>query len=472
MSIVTNATTKAQKNIVDAFVTAAGGDAEFIDAELTFDTKAKALLIRYEDQGLDATLPYEDAKALFARNFQAAVEPEPQAEPAEPARPEPQPFSPQPKPARKGKAAKAKADKPEPAPKPPKPEPKAETVPSPDSPRIKTLREAMEQAALDLATDIDKERTGELSSTAARYAKGAHLDRMEGIANDLKGAGDPDFAKRGAARAFARSLIERQMENRHGVIDPKDRLSNQEMTYTTTVFQTYLKFQGGLDATFQAVDAIDKQTKQPLVNDSGEPYEFPVTNIALQKLYILAAFYLDDARDKILSFAHRNTQKVVAAAAKLMDANKGNVAEVIDAINQAQANAQDDDLDPEEAALDHVAEQRGETPPSTVKSIKVDAGWFGGDWTDIKRVATQIAVSFGLPLGDNGEIGNTFLLERLLNVYAPRLYGANNIVQMMVETDTIDEAQARKFLAEFAGIGDDDFVKDADEVTEPEGDDE
>lgn len=477
--IDTNATTKAHKSIVDAFTAAAGGDADFIDAALVFDTKAKTVSITYADANVDATLPYEDAKALIARNFQAAPEPDAVADvvadvpaPKKAAKAEPAPFSPQPKPGAKGKAAKEATPKaPKAAPKP-APEPKAEVGEAPDSPRILKLRAQLDTEAHSLADDIDRERTGELSSTAARYAKGKHLSAMEGIANELKNAGDPEFSKRGASRAFARSVLEERMTGRHGLIDPKDRLSDQEVTYATKVYDTYLKHQGGLDATFRAVDAIDRQTKQPLANDAGDPYEFPVTNIALQKLYILERFYLDEHRDTILSFAHRNSQKVVTAAAKLMDEHTGNIADVIEAINKAQANAQDDDLSPDDAALDYVAQEKGETPPSTVKSIKVDAGWFQGDWTDIKRVASQVAVSFGLPLDDKGEVGNTFLLERLMSVFIPREHGASNIVHILVETDTITEAQAKKFLTEYANVPGDTLVADAPDAGVDEESDE
>jgi hypothetical protein len=157
----------------------------------------------------------------------------------------------------------------------------------------------------------------------------------------------------------------------------------------------------------------------------------------------------------------------VAAAAKLMDAKRGNVAEVIDAINSAQVQAEDQD--PEEAALDHVAAQRGEAAPSASKSIKVDAGWYAGDWTDIRRVATALAIRFGLPLGDGGEISNTFLLERLLSLFVPREWGAKNIVQMFADTETITEEQAVSFLKEYANLPGDAAVNDGDE--DPASDD-
>lgn len=461
MSIISNATTKAQKELVRKFIDATGADPDFTDANLAFDSKAKTVTLTYEDEGISGmTLPYADAAALIARKFQPEPNGTPEVADVADAEPEPQPkakpLRAQPKASAKGKAK----DK-------PAPEPKVTTGESPrDDDAIKRAHEELGAAVASLAQDVERERTGELDKNVARYAKGMHLDRLEALGERLKQAGDPEFKKRGAVLAFARNAL-REATAHPGVVDTRDRLSPQEVTYTRKVYQTFLKYQDGLAGTFQYIETIDPETGDPLVADSGNPYVFPVTSIALQKLYMLAPFYLDQYRDKILSFAHRNTEKVVGAAAKLMDAKRGNVAEVIDAVNAAQAAAAgEDDYSAEDAALDHVATERGETPPSTVKSIKVDAGFYQGDWTDIKRVATTIAVRFGLPLDDKGEMGNTFLLERLLSVFVPREYGASNIVQILVDTETIDKKQAETFMREYANVEGQELVGESDE---PEG---
>lgn len=452
MSIISNATTKAQKELARKFIEATGADPDFTDASLVFDSKAKTLTISYEDEGIEKmTLPYADAAAFIERGFRPAPTPAPEV--ADVA--EPEPIRAQPKPGAKGKAkAQPKA----------KPEPKVTQGESPyDEAAIKQGHEELGAAVASLAQDVEKERTGELDKNAARYAKGMHLDRLEALGERLKQAGDPEFRKRGAVLSYARNALQ-EATSRPGIVDTRDRLSPQEVTYTRKVFQTFLKYQGGLDGTFEYIETIDPQTGDPLVSDSGKPYAFPVTTIALQKLYMLAPFYLDQFRDKILSFAHRNTEKVVGAAAKLMDAKRGNVAEVIDAVNAAQAAAAgEDDYSAEDAALDYAATERGEAPPSTVKSIKVDAGWYKGDWTDIKRVATTIAVRFGLPLDDKGEVGNTFLLERLLSVFVPREFGASNIVQILVDTETIDKEQAKTFMREYANAEGQELVGEPDE---------
>lgn len=471
MSIISNATTKAHKELTRKFIEAAGGDPDFTDASLVFDAKAKTVTINYPDKDIEGmTLPYADATAFIDRGFTAERRqetPDRRAEVADVVEPE-RPVRAQPKPSAKGKKGepkpkaepKAKAE-----PRKDKPEPKVETGEKPrDDVAIEKIHADLGAAVQALAQDVEKERTGELDKNAARYAKGMHLDKLETLGERLKNAGDPDFKRRGAVLTYARDALRNALA-RPGVVDPRDRLSPQEVTYTRKVYQTYLKYQDGLAGTFEYIETIDPQTGDPLVADSGNPYVFPVTSIALQKLYMLAPFYLDQFRDKILSFAHRNTEKVVAASAKLMDATKGNIAEVIDAVNAAQAaSAGEDDYSAEDAALDHVAVERGETPPSSVKSIKVDAGWYQGDWTDIKRVATAIAVRFGLPCDDKGEMGNTFLLERLLSVFVPREYGASNIVQILVDTETIDKKQAETFLREYANVEGPTLVGDADET--------
>jgi hypothetical protein len=494
--IRTNAKSPAQQRIVEAYVKAAGGDPEFADATITFDTVSR--MVHVTDDERDIKMKYNQAEAYFTSGFRDDDDVAADEFPDEPAKPvavapASRPLRAQPKPA-KGKAGKSVPVTGTSAPasaageattKPRRGRPQTVTSAyvedtsgpaSADAARIDAARKRLNAVVDELLSDINQERTGELDKNAARYAKGMRLSAFESIGRELKEAGDPDFQVRGAVLNYARRALHVRDVSEHA-IDTRKRLAPSEVSMTRKVYETYLQHRGDLEASFEVVDAVNQETGEPLVSDSGEPYVKSVAEIALNKLYILAPYYVDTHRDKILSFAYRNSEKAVGAAVKLMDERKDNIGEVIDQLNQITNTDAGEDIDPEMAVRDFVATKVGTTPPSQVRTIKVDAAWYEGDWVDIKRVATALAVKFGHPLDDRGQIPNTVLLEHLVSYFVPREHGASAIVQAFVDNGTLEEAQARTFLAEYSGIADAsvgasgaDDVDDDDDGDQEEGD--
>ena len=326
-------------------------------------------------------------------------------------------------------------------------------------------RSELDDVLAGIASDIQNEDKGSLTTNEARYRKGMHLDHAAVIGEKLKQAEDPSFIGRGATvMKFARDQVSKMFRDLQGEASVRlgtkavRALSNAEVSMTRKVYSTFLKHEDdGLDSTFLLVDATDRDTGEPLVGDDGEPLEVPVTRIAINKLYALSNFYRPDHKDMILSFAHRNTERAVLAAAKLLDKDQDNIVEVIGKLNeltdQANVNAKEDNdaLTPEEVIKDHVAQLQGQKKPSEVKTIKVDAAFYAGDWFETKRVATAIAKACGIQLGDDGEIGNTKLLETMLGeFFAPRIHGANNLVQMFVSSGDMTDEQATSFLETYS----------------------
>jgi len=461
ITVVNEKLSKTQAKYVERYEAAATTlveDPEFLDVSIEFGDKGKTITL-IEDG---------DEKELSADAFIALVkEMEKQAK-AKGAEAE--------KEAKKAEAEAAKAEK-------EKAKQAEEAKLAAERQKIiKAERGKLEKVVSDLSKDIKKEDKGELDKNIARYLKGMHLDAAEEIGQKLKEAQDEAFQGRGSTVIrFAKDEVARAFDSLGGVLAVRLRgkaikaLSNAEVSMTRKVYATYLKHEGGVDATFRLVDQRDPATGEPLVGDDGNPLEVPVTEIALNKLYALSDYYSPEVRDELLAFAHRNTERAVGAAAKLMTPE--NVKDIIAELNaltqQADENEADgeDSLTPQEAILDHVAEQQGQRKPSTVKNIAVDAAFYGGDWYETKRVATQIAKACDVALDDKGELGNTKLLETMIGEYfAPRRFGANNLVQLFVEAGDMTTKQAEKFLAEYEqGTKDGDDDGDAGEDTDDDG---
>lgn len=434
--------TKTQSNYTaryEAALIELSDEPDFIDVTLSFEGKGGSEVILVEDG---------EERKMSADNFRTLVKEMESQVKAKGAEAE--------KEAKKAEAERIKAEK---------EAEKAKAEAEAEEKRKALIAEAraeLEQVIKDIASDLQSEDKGELDKNVARYLKGMHLDAAEEIGRALKEAKDDAFQGRGSTvLRFAKDEVRRAFSNLGGVVAIRlsgkaDRaLSNAEVSMTRKVYSVFMKHEGGMDSTFRVVDQRDPATGEELLGDDGNPLEMPVTHIALNKLYAVADFYNTDVRDKLLSFANRNSERAVRAAAKLMTPDT--VGQVIDDLNQlthqAEENAAqgEESLDPQDVILDHVAEAKGQRKPSTVKSIAVDAAWFGGDWYDIKRLGTEIAKEIDMMLDDHGQISNTALLERTLGAFfAPRVVGPDNLVNAFVSAGEMTEAQAKKLLKRLA----------------------
>lgn len=485
MSITSNAKTTAQKNIVNEYLATLGDDAEFTDGSINFG-KGQSLVLAVEGEDQIGFKSYAEFRAHFSGEEAGEAQddsdnPSQFPEWVEAVRAQLGQLGEDPevgdddnlKPLFKdgktpGEAAEAIARE-------------QEAI------RIKTKADAEERArrekiiaeatvALDkqveaLANDIRRERTGELQQNEARYQKGEHLVRLEDLGQRLREAGDTRFRSNKAVLEFAREQIHSAMEHQ-GVIDTAlgRRLSDQEVSATRTVYRTYLSEQG-LNTTFRLIDTINPETGQPYQDDAGNPPELPIKGIALNKLYILAKMYNPDDKDTIISFAYRTGEKALSAAKKLMDSEQDNAAEVIQEIKEyLDSNPVNADGEPygsaDEAIIDFVAHRLGKAAPSAVKSIKVDAGFFSGTWTEIKQIATALFKHQQFPLDDKGEAGNTQILERLVNTAFADFDESEEgqvraVAQLFVDGEDITEAQATSFVEAYFSEGEE--GKEADE---------
>lgn len=432
--IKSNASTDAQKKLVEEYLGTLGEDAEFVDGNITFAKgKGQKLTLNIDGEEPVGFTSYTQFRAHFS-----GEEAEEKAADAGPAKFEDWLEATRAQMGSMGGDPEA-IDESEVKPlwkggKTPK-DAAEEVSRKLEAIRIKREEDAKAQAAREaaikeasgqleaqvesLATDIRRERSGELQKNEARYQKGEHLVALEDLGRKLKEAGDTRFKSQRQVMDFARERVRSAMEHA-GVIDTtlEKRLSDQEVSATRTVYRTYMH--GGMDTSFRLVDTINPETGQPYQDDTGNPPEMPVKGIALNKLYILAKMHNPEDHDAIVSFAHRTGEKALTAARKLMDPEKDNAVDVITEIqgflDTDPVNAQGEPYNStDEAILDFVANRLGKAAPTSVKTIKVDAGWFEGQWSEIKAVATALFKHVQFTLDDKGEAPNTQILERMAN---------------------------------------------------------
>jgi hypothetical protein len=380
----------------------------------------------------DARFPWDGAPVLSAPEAQEAPPEEPQAEPA---------FRPQPKPASKRKAAA----KPKPEPKPKATKPRRPTVDDPDD-----LVETLAAQALDIAAE---EASGEHGRNVARFKRGELMIRLTGISQ----------ASKVPVKKLLGMLNQRTLtmasENQMPAFKA---ITEQEASTTRKVAQAF-----GSSGEFPLLNAIDPTTGHPLLNDAGEPYMLPLTEVAMNKLYPLVEYTSEASVDELLSFAHQNTEKVVKAAKRVAKSLEKPIMAVIADVNKMRVEI-DSPLGlgkvmvpPSEADIvRELREMMGEAPEPDIASLKTSRAWYDGTWVPLKALVNAIAKAFVPEVVNesSGEVTNVFILERLITqlFHPSEDKGVQRVLAALVEAGDLTEGQANQFVDSFAFDGEND----------------
>jgi hypothetical protein len=354
-------------------------------------------------------------------------------------------IRPQPKPMRKTKT-EPPAPKAPPAPRPKKPMP----TPTPKATERKAAdpTDVLDAIVIEAFTIAQEERSGEHGRNVARFRRGELMLRLQGISEASKTP-----VKKLLAMVNERSI---GLASQHSVPDFTP-ITEQEATTTRRVVQAF-----GSSGEFRYVNAVDPATGNPLVNDAGEPLPMPITEVAINKLYPLVE-YADDANlDVLLSFAHRNTEKVVKTAkrvAKTMERPIMAVIEDVDAMRTVKPSPLGPEVGeirvpPEEGeVLTHLKGLLGEAPESDIVSMKTSRAWYEGTWEPLRELFSSIARPFmpELVSQSNGQVSNVFILERIISqFYNPfENDGVQRVLGALVTAGDLTEENAHAFVNEF-----------------------
>lgn len=438
---------KAGKAIVLALGKALGSD----HVGITF--APDAVTIASEDLGIDTTLTRDEFDNWKATRFAwdngpVLTVPNPAEEAAPPA--EERPIRPQPKPSRK---SKAKGDKTEAVLKKVKaPKPKAE--PKPKAPRKPKVEDASDLVADLAAQALDiaaEEASGEHGRNAARFKRGELMLRLTGISQ--------------AAKVPAKKLLKLMNERTITLASASSipdfhPITEQEASTTRRVVQAF-----GSSGEFNLLDAVDPATGNPLLNDAGEPYQVPLTEVAMNKLYPLVEYAEEGHLDTLLSFAYRNSEKVVKAAKRVAKSLEKPIMTVIEDTNKMRVTKPSPlgeevgaiEVPPDEKEIVRaLREMMGEAPEPDIASLKTSRAWYEGTWNPLKSFVSSVARAF-IPEVVNessGEVSNVFILERILTQLFHPLAdgdkGAQRILGALVEAGDLTEGQAHDFVDSFA----------------------
>lgn len=384
---------------------------------------------------------------------------------------------------------KASMDVPEPAPKTSEPEPTPEFEPvsddelfaEEDDPELLAQQKA-EQASESFATAshqkqveqmqarqqaedslhtimgeienlLDRERRGEIDKNESRWRKGEAVFRADTIAEDFKRAGDTERDSRAKVLRHVREEVTSR-RNKRGVIDSAGRLTQNEIALTSKAYRAFVQTH---DNWFNLVDQLDEHGNL-ITDDAGDPWpEMHIGTIALNKAYVLADAATAETRNRLLSFAWRYDEATCRLLAKALKQQGGkNPASAVDPIlsdfyTQRMEITTDTGYHAE-TQLDnaHARDYLRTLVPSAaseVRSIKIDKALYEGTWTNTLRHFSVLWQWLGNPVDENtGLMSNSQALERILERVAPHENGFSGLVEMMVWSGEMTEAQASEFI--------------------------
>ena len=328
----------------------------------------------------------------------------------------------------------------------------------------------VEALALDAIDVAAAERRGERGKNAARFKRGELMTRMADMCR----------SQRLQQRQMLQRLNTRALElaEQHGLMG-FESITESEATTTRRVVEVF-----GSSGEFELVNAISPVTGQPLVDDSGNPPLVELTDVAINKLYCLIAVD-EDHMVEALSFAYRNSEKVVRKAKNVAEKVGKPLHQIIALLDAArvdgthQLTGEAIEVQPSEAdALRLLAERAGEERLDLI-SIKTDRGFYDSFYLPMKRLMSAVASIYApqlVVMNGEGLVSNAYALEVTLAQYFNPSFpeGASAVLGAMVRAETLTEAQAEAFLESHAlnpetgdwvrteDLGDIDFVDDDD----------
>lgn len=456
MAVSSNASTPADKKALKAIIGTVGkATSDSVDVDFQPDSviftmgDRHAELTRHQfNAWADSGHPWDGAPVI-----------------AEEAASEDDTFRPQPKKstAKKKPATRSKAKAP-PKKAEPEPEPEADEPPAfdPKPKRAPRERKAVEPAQTASAIsnlaakaiEISSEkRDGEVGANVARFHLG---ELMIQVASVAKASKVPVKTMLAELNQEALALVSQNQ------LPDYDPIAESEATATRKVVETF-----GSSGSFRDLVGINPTTGDPLVDDSGSPFERQLTDVALNKLYPLAK-YADglDANelDTLVSFAFHATEKVVKAvnsAAQKLSTSALTVIRDLSDVRTPQINplTGEEIMGPpkEKDLMAAVRAMTGDTTTGEeIASLRTARSWYEGTWLPLKGAVDAIAQQF-IPEAINestGATSNVFILERILTqFYHPfdaEGEGIQRILGALVAAGDLSTEKANAFLNEFA----------------------
>lgn len=291
-----------------------------------------------------------------------------------------------------------------------------------------------------------QERSGEHGKNAARFKRGELMIRLHGAAQGGK------LQMKQALEQLNGRMMGLAGENMVPDFTP---ISEGEASGTRKVVEAF-----GSSGEFSLVDAVNEFTGDPMVNDAGEPPQMNLTDVAMNKLQPLVEFADSVDQDRLLSFAHRNTEKVVKKAKAVAKNTSTPFSRIITKLNKVY----DQKAHPitgktirvpaaEKNVLAFLADLNGEAPAPEVASIKTDKAWFDTFWTPLKALYTAVANEFLPGMAPEGQsVSNVFVLERTIGQYfnVHTAEGISMALQALEDAEDISAEQVQQFLSSYA----------------------
>ena len=300
------------------------------------------------------------------------------------------------------------------------------------------MNERVKELTNSFVDSVKSERKGELSKNGARLSKGYYLVELEREGIKLKGEGvDMPWTPLQAAIAAAEEALEHE-----GVFDTN--LDNDEVSIVRKAYVKVAEPLGGVGATFSDYFATNPHTDAPLVNDAGQPFERPLTEIAVNKLYVISDWAEHDF-DAALSFAKRATEKGLRSLHKLWRRTKDPNA-IFNLINDLV----DNNRVTEDSIRDQVNGVLGITDASPeYKSVSIPIDIYEGVWTRSREMMSLILGFCGFTEfleKDSGRVYPGILLEAVYGTLLdPLEYGPWRMLETLTRSNLLTTEQAANF---------------------------
>lgn len=315
-------------------------------------------------------------------------------------------------------------------------------------------QDSFSQVVDNLIETIERERRGEIDAGSGRWEKGRYVVNLDQVAEYYKRAGQGELSSRKNLLRHTRDTVRSERRSR-GHIDPRERLTENEMSMASRAYLAFVQHQG---SEFKVVDQLDEHGNK-LTDENNDTIVKSVYEIALNKAYKLAPFVTASNRDRLLSFAWRYdeaTCRVLSQALKARNAEKyhGVIDDTLDEfytqrmeIETEQGHIAEVQLDSKEAR--EYLRSLFEAPKPEVKNIAIDAGLYDQGWHQTRVYASRIWQWLGNPVDEKtGLMSNSQLLERLLGPVVPYDNGFTGLIRLMVENQEMSEEAASEFLEE------------------------
>lgn len=291
------------------------------------------------------------------------------------------------------------------------------------------------------------EREGDQGKNAARFRRGDLMVELAAVAR----------ASNRRVKDMLADLNERTLElAENNAIIGYEPIIEQEASRTRKVVQAF-----GSSGEFRMVNAISRVTGEPVVLDDGEPPLLNLTDVALNKLIPLTGLANED-HNEVLSFAYRYTEKIVGKArsvAKATDTPLINIMRALDAHRVTAAHpitGEAIQVQPEgREAIDFLGAMVGEAPTPDIVSIKTSRGFYETFWEPLRQLMSAVASRYepSLVAADSeGQVSNVLVFEHVIAQYfnVHEDTGVSATLGAMVRAETITQAQAEQFLANYA----------------------